>query len=75
MADPAKKWADNASGKFFVDEQCIDCDACRVEAPKNFTRNDNGNHSFVYKQPTTSEEEAQCQTALESCPVDAIGKD
>ena len=33
MADQSKKWQDNVPGKYFVDDQCIDCDACRPEAP------------------------------------------
>ena len=31
MADKTNKLAENAPGKFYVDDQCIDCDAC-VEA-------------------------------------------
>ncbi len=73
MADPTKKWKDNAPGKYFVDDQCIDCDACRVEAPKNFTRNDDNHYSYVLKQPETPEEEIQSQAAFEACPVTAIG--
>ncbi len=74
MADLEKKWADNVAGKFFVDDQCIDCDACRTEAPKNFTRNEESGYSFVYHQPTTPEEEEHCKLAKEACPVEAIGK-
>jgi ferredoxin len=74
MADLSKKWADNVNGKFFVDDQCIDCDACRSEAPDNFKRNDGHGYSFVYKQPSSPDEEAKCQAALEACPVEAIGK-
>jgi cytochrome c oxidase assembly factor CtaG len=29
MADIANKYAVNVSGKFYVDDQCIDCDLCR----------------------------------------------
>jgi ferredoxin len=29
----------------------------------------------VYKQPENAEEEAQCQEAKASCPVEAIGDD
>lgn len=75
MADVSKKWADNVPGKFYVDDQCIDCDACRAEAPDNFKRSDSNGYSFVHKQPATPEEEAKCQSALEACPVEAIGKD
>ncbi len=75
MADAANKYSDNVAGKFFVDDQCIDCDLCRETAPANFKRNDDGGHSYVYKQPETPEEEALCQEALEGCPVEAIGND
>jgi ferredoxin len=75
MADKTKKWPDNKAGKYYVDDQCIDCDACRTEAPKNFTRNDAHGYSYVYKQPETPEEEASCKTAMEACPVEAIGND
>ena len=44
-------------GKFYVDDQCIDCDLCRETAPANFTRSDDGGYSYVFKQPTTPEEE------------------
>ncbi|MCM2322917.1 MAG: ferredoxin [Oligoflexia bacterium] len=74
MADITKKWADNAPGRYFVDDQCIDCDACRAEAPDNFTRNDESGYSFVVKQPTTPDEEEKCKSALEACPVEAIGR-
>ena len=75
MADKSKKWSDNAPGVFFVDDQCIDCDACRTEAPDSFTRNDEHGYSYVYKQPVTPEELIKAQAALEACPVEAIGKD
>jgi len=75
MADKTKRWPDNAPGKYFVDDQCIDCDACRVEAPDNFTRNESNGYSYVYKQPGTPEQEAQCRSALEACPVEAIGSE
>ena len=75
MAEKGKKWPDNSKGKFYVDDQCIDCDACRSEAPDHFTRNDEHGYSFVFKQPTTPDEVARAQAALEACPVEAIGKD
>ncbi len=75
MANKDDRYADNAAGKFFVDTQCIDCDVCRVTAPNNFRRNEDKGYSFVYKQPESPEEEAQCQEAMDSCPVEAIGND
>ena len=73
MADIANKYPENVTGKYYVDNQCIDCDLCRETAPENFTRNDDGGYSYVKKQPETPEEEAQCKEAMEGCPVEAIG--
>ena len=75
MADKSDKWDENVTGKFYVDQQCIDCDLCRETAPDFFTRNDDGGYSFVHKQPSSEEEIALCQEALEGCPVEAIGDD
>ncbi len=67
MADVANKYPENAAGKFYVDEQCIDCDLCRETAPANFKRNDDGGHSYVYKQ--------RFDLTCRRCPVEAIGND
>jgi len=75
MADKKLKWGENAPGKFYVDEQCIACDACVLEAPSYFSMNDKDGHAFVLKQPKTPQEIMQCQEALEACPVEAIGND
>jgi ferredoxin len=75
MADVANKFPQNVPGRFYVDDQCIDCDLCRETAPANFTRDADGSHSIVYKQPEDAEEEALCQEAMEGCPVEAIGDD
>lgn len=75
MANKADKFPNNVPGKFYVDQQCIDCDLCRETAPSFFTRSDEGGFTFVGKQPLTDEEVAQCMEALEGCPVEAIGND
>jgi ferredoxin len=75
MADPTDKVEDNVAGKYYVDSNCIDCDVCRETAPNNFRANEDEGYSYVFKQPENDEEEAQCQEALESCPVEAIGDD
>src|SRR5256886_14533214 len=75
MADAANKYPENVDGKFYVDDQCIDCDLCRETAPANFRRNDDGGHSYVYKQPESPEEEALCKETMEGCPGEAIGSD
>ena len=75
MADKAHKYPDNTPGKYYVDEQCIACDACVNEAPKNFKMNDSDGHSAVNQQPQTLEEEEACKAAKAACPVEAIGDD
>ncbi|MEX1309851.1 MAG: ferredoxin [Candidatus Sulfomarinibacteraceae bacterium] len=75
MADPDDKLPDQAPGKYYVDSSCIDCDVCRTTAPNNFEANEDEGYSFVVKQPENEEEEAQCEEALESCPVESIGDD
>ena len=73
MADIANKYAENVPGRFFVDNQCIDCDLCRETAPNNFTRWEDGGYSYAKKQPESPEEESACKDAMEGCPVEAIG--
>jgi ferredoxin len=75
MATFDDRYPDNIPGSFYVDDQCIDCDLCRETAPTCFTRNDDGGHSYVYKQPESEEEMTLCIEAMEGCPVEAIGKD
>ena len=75
MADPNDKVPGQAAGRFYVDTQCIDCDLCRETAPANFMRNEDECFSFVFKQPTTAEEEMLCKDAMDNCPVEAIGND
>jgi ferredoxin len=73
MAEIEDKFEENVEGKFYVDEQCIDCDLCRETAPDNFTRDEEGGYSYVFKQVSTPEEEELCIEAMEGCPVEAIG--
>ena len=75
MATKEDKYEATAAGKYYCDTECIDCDLCRETAPENFTRNDDGGYSFLYKQPENEEEETLCQEALDGCPVEAIGND
>lgn len=75
MANRTNKVAEGASGKYYVDSQCIDCDVCRVTAPGNFQRSEEKGYSYVFRQPANPDEEAQCQEAMDCCPVEAIGSD
>jgi len=71
VAQVALKLPDNVPGDFFVDSSCIDCDACRIFAPKVFS--DAGGQSAVYHQPETEDELLAAQRALISCPTASIG--
>lgn len=75
MADKDKKYKQNLSGKYYVDDQCIACDACVVEAPKFFAMNDEEGHAYVKLQPLTDADLKDCENALAGCPVEAIGND
>lgn len=75
MADKENKYPENKPGKYFVDRECIACDACVMSAPDNFSMDEDDGHAFVSRQPETPEEEEQCEEAMEGCPVEAIGDD
>lgn len=75
MADRETRLPDNVAGKYYVDENCIDCDVCRQTAPDNFGHNEDEGHAFVNKQPESADEEELLKEAIESCPVEAIGDD
>ena len=71
MANPSKRLPENAPGDFYVDESCIDCDACRQIAPAVFR--DHGAQSSVYRQPRTAEEVLGALKAVVACPTASIG--
>lgn len=75
MAEKENKYPENVAGKFYVDDECIACDACVLAAPDHFNMDDDDGHAFVVKQPNGEEEEEMCREALEACPVEAIGND
>ena len=58
-------------GDFFVDDTCIDCDACRAIAPATF--HDHAAQSSVYRQPENPEARRQALKALVTCPTASIG--
>ena len=75
MADKSEKFEDNVPGKFYVDRDCIFCNACIEEAPDNFAESEDEDHDYVYKQPENEKELAACYSAMEVCPVECIGDD
>ena len=75
MPDKENRLPENAPGKYYVDDQCIDCDACRETAPDLFDRSEEKGYSYVKKQPATEAEEDLCREAIDGCPTEAIGED
>lgn len=77
MANRNSKTKHNVSGSFYVDTECIACDACILAAEKHFKIDTSVEPAFAYvcKQPETPEEIEACNEAMESCPVEAIGND
>lgn len=75
MADKNAKFTQNVDGAYYVDDSCIACDACCVEAPRFFAMNDDEGHAYVMLQPQTPEEVEEAENARAACPVEAIGND
>jgi glyoxylase-like metal-dependent hydrolase (beta-lactamase superfamily II)/ferredoxin len=71
MANPARRLAENVPGDFYVDDSCIDCDACRQIAPTVFR--DHGEQSSVFHQPETDEEVRRALMSVVACPTASIG--
>ena len=73
MADKSARLAENVDGAYYVDDTCIACGACAGEAPDNFRMSDDESIAFVFKQPENDSEKDACESALDVCPVSAIG--
>lgn len=75
MADRQSKNSNNAPGRYYVDDSCIDCDMCRTSASAMFTRDDDLGQSVVFRQPETADDITLAEEALEACPTQSIGND
>jgi glyoxylase-like metal-dependent hydrolase (beta-lactamase superfamily II)/ferredoxin len=73
MANRSRAAAGNATGGFFVDDTCIDCDTCRQVAPLTFI--DAGGHSVVGVQPSDPDSRRAAARAVLCCPTNSIGSD
>jgi ferredoxin len=74
-ADFVHRLPDNVPGKYYVNDQCLDCDLCRETAPTIFSRKAEEGYSFVMKQPETAQELADANESMEGCPCEAIFAD
>jgi len=73
VARLAARLDENAPGAFFVDDSCIDCDACRQIAPATFARSARLGQSYVAAQPLGADGEARALMAVVACPTASIG--
>jgi glyoxylase-like metal-dependent hydrolase (beta-lactamase superfamily II)/ferredoxin len=71
MARIERRLTQNVEGDFYVDDSCIDCDACRQIAPETFR--DHGDQSSVGRQPDAPVEVQRALMALVACPTSSIG--
>jgi ferredoxin len=71
MAQVKRRLAGNVDGDFYVDESCIDCDACRQIASAVFR--EDGSRSVVYHQPSDPGQVHRALMALVACPTASIG--
>ena len=69
------KTKNNVPGPYYVDRECIACDACVLVAEKHFKINEEEVLAYVCRQPQNPEEVELCQEAIEACPVEAIHND
>jgi ferredoxin len=65
----------NIPGKYYINDQCTDCDLCRESAPNNIRRDDRTGYSYVFKQPTAPEEIASVEEGVAGCPTEAVAND
>jgi ferredoxin len=75
LRDFRERLPSSAPGKFYVDDQCLDCDLCLEIAPTVFRRDDPTGRSYVFKQPESDEEFALAKEAVAGCCTEAIRAD
>ena len=69
----SRRWPLNVPGRFYVIDECLDCNLCQEMVPSVFKR-DNG-WSYVYRQPQSQEELSLCVEVVEGCPLNAVRSD
>ncbi len=73
MARLTERHEAGASGAWFVDSRCIDCDAARQVAPGLIVRNPSDGNSVFARQPETPEEVEIAWRAAMVCPTRSVG--
>jgi len=65
----------NVPGKYYINIDCTDCDLCREYAPNNIRRDNRSGYSYVFKQPTNSDEVAAVEEGVAGCPTQGVSND
>ena len=75
MSDLSARLPENAPGKYYIDDGCINCGLCVMIAPNNVQVNEAAGIQFISKQPALPSEANQMEEALDACPTESIGAD
>ncbi len=75
MAVTALKHPENVPGKYYINDDCIDCNLCAEISPEHFVSNPEGGYHIVVTQPSDPHAVELLNEAIESCPTSAIGDD
>ncbi len=73
MARIGDRHPDGPEGDWYVDTNCIDCDAARHVAPGLIVRNPSDGVSLFLRQPETPEEIEMAWRAVMVCPTRSVG--
>ena len=69
MADKEAKWKHNVDGSYYVDDQCIACDACCQDFPEVFFMGDDQKAHAHDEHPWDL---YNARTVVDVCPTGAI---
>ncbi len=72
MKETYRKLPENVAGKYFVLDCCNACGLCKSVADTLFDSNKKGTYYFVSRQPSSAEEQAMMDEAIEFCEVNGI---
>ena len=75
MEVQAKKYDDNAPGKYYVTDACNGCGLCFSVALQNFMYSNDSSYYYIYQQPADEREEVDIREAISVCPMDCIKED
>ncbi len=75
MPDNRNKHEANASGKYYITNDCDGCGKCFPYALQNIMYTQGASKFFIYRQPIDDQEKEKVQRALKACPISCIKDD